>query len=76
VAARLNKSHHPERKSPLSESSNYSSIRVTEGLMVAAIDGDEQAQALIESWKPQYQVLVLAADDPLFDRIGEVTFNG
>jgi hypothetical protein len=59
----------------LSESSPYASARITESLMIAAIDGDPEARAIIESWRPQYKVTVLDPADPILQREGMVTFG-
>lgn len=55
--------------------SYFSSIRVTEGLMVAALDGDPEAIAIIECWRYQYKVITVNADDPILLREGMVTFG-
>jgi hypothetical protein len=59
--------------------SNYSSLHVTESLMVDALDGYAEARALVESWAPptwkvalidkRYPVSLLDFRDPALYRL-------
>jgi hypothetical protein len=55
--------------------SYFSSTRINESLLVAALDGDPEAIAIIESWHYQYKVIIVDADDPILLREGMVTFG-
>jgi hypothetical protein len=51
------------------------SLRPDQILLDAYVEGNEIAVAIVESWKFNHPVLVLPANDPLWRRIGEVTFG-
>ena len=58
----------------MAEFSPYSSVRITERLMIAAIDGDAEAQAIVDAWRPQFKITTIAADDPAIKE--SITFEG
>jgi hypothetical protein len=47
----------------------------SEEVLIAFVEGDEQALAIIEAWKFCFPVMKLPPDHPYWKRIGMVTFG-
>lgn len=58
----------------MSDSSNYCSVLINEHLMIAAADGDPEAKAIVESWKPKFNIVTIAPDDPSLKAGWEIHF--